>query len=95
MPGWNRECPMGVPLIVHILTLAGPGPSLYADVGAGRGWFRFSRVDVHLSYYLLSLLRIPPVVSGQGWLLVICGFFFFTFCFLIAGFSWVELPGCI
>ena len=37
MPGWNRKCPLGVPLIVHILTLAGPGPFLCADVGVGRG----------------------------------------------------------
>ena len=32
--GWSRECPMGVPLIVHILTLAGPGLLLLASISA-------------------------------------------------------------
>ena len=32
VPGWSRECPMGVPLIVHILTLAGPGPPLLVSI---------------------------------------------------------------
>ena len=88
MPGWNRKCPLGVPLIVHILTLAGPGPFLRADVGVGRGGSDFRDLVFILSYYLLSPLRIPPVISGQGWLRVLLFFFsFFTFCFLIASFS--------
>ena len=37
MPGWNRECPLGVPLTVYILTLAGPDSFLRAIVSIGRG----------------------------------------------------------
>ena len=37
MPGWNRECPLGVPLPVYILTLAGPDSFLRALVSIGRG----------------------------------------------------------
>ena len=37
MPGWNRECPLGVPLTVYILTLAGPDSFLRAVVSIGRG----------------------------------------------------------
>ena len=39
MPGWNRECPLGVPLTVYILTLAGPDSFLRALVSIGRGGF--------------------------------------------------------
>ena len=37
MPGWSRKCPLGVPLVVYILTFAGPDLPLRADVGVGRG----------------------------------------------------------
>ena len=37
MLGWNRECPLGVPLTVYILTLAGPDFFLRALVSIGRG----------------------------------------------------------
>ena len=30
--GWNWECQMDAPLVVHILTLAGPGPPLLVSV---------------------------------------------------------------
>ena len=56
--GWSRECPMGVPLIVHILTLAGPGPFLRADVGVGRGGSDFRDLMFILPYYLLNVLLL-------------------------------------
>ena len=37
MLGRNRECSLGVPLTVYILTLAGPDSSLRAVVSTGRG----------------------------------------------------------
>ena len=55
MPGWNRKCPLGVPLIVRILTLAGPGPFLHVNVGVGRGGSDFRDLMFILPYYLLSI----------------------------------------
>ena len=57
VPGWSRKCPLGVPLIVHILTLAGPGPFLCADVGVGRGGSDFRNLMFILSYYLLISIQ--------------------------------------
>ena len=37
VPGWSRKCPLGVPLVVYILTLTGPDPFSHAGVGVGRG----------------------------------------------------------
>ena len=49
MPEWSRKCPLGVPLIVCILTLAGPGPFLHVR----RGGSDFRDLMFILSYYLL------------------------------------------
>ena len=55
MPGWSRKCPLGVPLIVHILTLAGPDPFLRAVVGVDQGGSDFRDFGVHS--FLLSSKR--------------------------------------
>ena len=56
MPGWNRECPLGVPLIVYILTLAGPDSFLRADVSIG--WGGSDLRDFGVYSFLLSSNRL-------------------------------------
>ena len=72
VPGRSRRCPLGAPLVVSVMAFIGPGPF---DIGVGRGRSDFRDFYVFLSYHLLSLLRIPPVISGQGWLRVLLFFF--------------------
>ena len=74
VPGWSRKCPLGAPLVVSVMAFIGPGPF---HVGVDRGRSDFRDFYVFLSYHLLSLLRIPPVISGQGWL---------GFCWFFVGF---------
>ena len=79
VPGWSRRCPLGAPLVVSVMAFIGPGPF---HVGVDRGRSDFRDFYVFLSYHLLSLLRIPPVISGQGWLDFV-GFFFFFYVYLL------------
>ena len=82
MPEWNRKCPLGVPLIVHILTLAGPDPFLRAVVGVDQGGSDFRDFGVHS--FLLSSISVENsscgirsgVVAGYMWV------FFFYFLLL-------------
>ena len=76
MLGWNRGCRLGVPLIVH-LNLDGTRPFL---VCGSRCWSNFRDLMFILPYYLLSLLRTPPVIFDQGFV-GFCFFFFFFFFF--------------
>ena len=51
VPGWSRKCPLGVPLVVYIITFTGPGPFLHADVGVGRGGSDFR--DLMFLFFLI------------------------------------------
>ena len=51
VPGWSRKCPLGVPLVVYILTLTGPDPFSHADVGVGRGGSDFR--DLMFLFFLI------------------------------------------
>ena len=53
---WNRECRLGVPLLVH-LNLSGTQPFLVC----WPGWVRFSRSDVHSS--LLSSKMVMNLIK--------------------------------
>ena len=50
-------------LRLSILTLAEPDLFLYADLSVDRGGSNFRDLMFLLPYYLLSLLRIPPMIS--------------------------------
>ena len=62
MPGWNRECPLGVPLIVYILTLAGPDSFLRADVSIG--WGGSDLRDFGVYSFLLSSISVENSSCG-------------------------------
>ena len=51
VPGWSRKCPLGVPLVVYILTFTGPDLFLHADVGVGRGGSDFR--DLMFLFFLI------------------------------------------
>ena len=54
VPGWSRECPMGVPLICSYLNLSRTRPSLArVDVSIAWGGSDFRDSVFILSYYLL------------------------------------------
>ena len=75
MPGWNRECPLGVPLTVYILTLAGPDSFLRALVSIGRGGLDLRDFGVYSS--LLSSISVENSSCGIRSGVVACFFFFF------------------
>ena len=62
MPGWNRECPLGVPLTVYILTLAGPDSFLRALVSIGRGGLDLRDFGVYS--FLLSSISVENSSCG-------------------------------
>ena len=66
MPGWNRECPLGVPLTVYILTLAGPDSFLRAVVSIGRGGSDLRDFGVYsflLSSIIVTAVHCCPLVG--------------------------------